>query len=1418
MIFKKKKTITFTQFIFNHNLLRKSLLAAFIFASAFFFFNLSAQHIRINEVMASNSSTISDEDGSFEDWIEIINIGDQTINLKGYGLSDDYNDIRMWIFPDYLIEPGEKLIVWASGKDRKPIKGAMNNGIKRRFYDNIPGNLISDLTNHSDFSDNPTLSHIITSYFESPINIGDNYGQHMFTWIKPPQTGEYRFWISGDDNSELHLSIDASKGNTSLIASVPDWTNPRQWDKYPSQTSLPVYLEEGKLYYLSALMKEAQGGDHLSVRWRMPDGTIDEPINAQYCYVPGGFLHTNFKIDASGEEIVLTNPQGFIIDQVPPTPIPSDISYGRYPDGSGLWYYFENPTPGNANPDNYVSGLSAKPAISPSGGIYKENIIVSLSSNEGATIRYTTNGSEPTTESPVYENPITISQTTQLRAAAFEEAKLRSETVSANFSITHKSLEGFSSNLPVMTIFGYNTPITPGSRTPAYMVITNNENEGRNEITDIPEFQSRIIINKRGSSSLSFPKNNYGFHIQEEDGSNRKVSLLGLPEEHNWVLHGPYSDKTLMRNAFSYGLSNEIGQYSPYTRFVELFIHTGTGTLNELHYHGVYLLTQRIKVAPGNVNIQDLKPWHNNHPEITGGYIFKNDRLNPGESGFYTNRNSHFAFVRPDEATITPQQKDYLVGYIDSLETALFGNDFKDPKVGYRAFLDVPSFIDMHLITEVTKEIDGYRLSTFFTKERGEKIKSGPLWDFNLSLGNANYNEGWSPEGWYGNLLNQEQYLKGWYTRLFEDEEFRRKYNKRYRSLRTGKFSNAFLKNKILSYYDLLGEAQVRNFDRWRILGRYIWPNWFIGNTYEEEVFWMIDWLEKRLEWIDTQLGEPFSVIHYWNFNNENNLLFPSYTIGEGSVYFLPGDLGEITSDTGQGFAAINAKDNDPAGSHLRINNPLGSAIVFNLPSTGYQDLLFAYETRRSGSGANRQYLSYTTDGIEFIPFDTINVTDVPVYHGFDLALLPETDNNENLAIKISMDFDESDFGGTTGNNRIDNVSLEGEPFDGTVQPPIKFKYFRDPLKLIENSGQYIIDLSDFFSQPQGLPLTYSVEISNENVLEYDLTNSRLTINPVNRGGTTILISASDGQNPPIEHSFYTIVYPEAVDPDNTEFNFNYWDANAPEGTFPNHIIFMQSDTDDPVPSTKFQRVYHIPEQEFSSGDQNNIGFPYRNESRTRINGLGENGISFINTGRGRDLGALVLAINTQNSDNIVLNWSASTLRANSRAYRIRLQYRTEIGAEWKNWKDIHGNKKEYYRSFAENEIETFENIVFPKELLNKDYVQLRWLFYHTGERVDPTSGARDMLAIHSINISGPTGIPGDYDESNLSELRVYPNPVNETFINFSERTTGRIFNMAGVEVGRMFNKNVARVGHLPGGIYIYQEVNTGRMVKFIIQ
>ncbi|MHC4463830.1 MAG: CotH kinase family protein, partial [Planctomycetota bacterium] len=613
--------------------------------------------------------------------------------------------------------------------------------------------------------------------------------------------------------------------------------------------------------------------DNLSnpIKCQIPDDSPNDTTIGPYGHLliwadedsEDGPLHVEFKLSGDGDEIGLFDTDGnTLVDSIVFGDQVTDISYGRYPDSGYAWRFMGFPTPEAQNNAGYL-GRVVDTEFSHDRGFYVEDFNVTITCDTpDVTIRYTMNGSTPSGgQGSEYFIVIPIETTTCLRAAAFKPGWLPSNIDTQPYIFLEPDVRDFSSNLPIAVIDTFGEGIGQTTQTLTFAGFIDTTTGGRARITDSPDFIGRAGINIRGKSSVSFPKKQYHLETWGEYDQDKDVSILGFPAESDWVLQGPYSDKSLMRNVLSYQWSNDVGRYAVRTRFIEMFLNTDGGEILLSDYVGVYVLMEKIKRNKNRVDIAKLDSIDNTEPDVTGGYIIKKDKFDSGEPSFYTSTGQRLIYVEPNGFDITQAQKDWIKGYLDEFESVLYEPNFTDPNDGYTKYIDVDSFVDHHILVELTKNIDGFRLSTYMFKDRGGKLNMGPAWDYNLSLGNADYLDGWKSDGWYNSLLSNDQYP--WWERLFEDPEFQLRYADRWFGLRRKLFATDWLLQTVDNTALLLDEAQARNFnfDCWDILGTYVWPNWFIAQTYQEEIDWMKGWLEQRLTWMDTQIGIEFAAV-----------------------------------------------------------------------------------------------------------------------------------------------------------------------------------------------------------------------------------------------------------------------------------------------------------------------------------------------------------------------------------------------------------------------------------------------------------------------------------------------------------------------------------------------------------------------------
>jgi hypothetical protein len=372
------------------------------------------------------------------------------------------------------------------------------------------------------------------------------------------------------------------------------------------------------------------------------------------------------------------------------------------------------------------------------------------------------------------------------------------------------------------------------------------------------DYDGKIGIEVRGQSSQMFPKKSYALELRSRTNSDTSASLLGMPAEEDWILHAHYSDKSMLRNAITFYLGGKLGTWQPRFRYCTVYL--------DGQYNGIYLLMENIKRGAGRVDISNLRRTELAGDDITGGYIVKvdktwnltnNEYFTSSPASYYPNSRAYnFSYVYPDADSIMPLQKEYIKAFIDDFESYLNSGVFTDPVKGYRKYIDPSSFVDFQVMQELSNNVDGYRYSTFFHKKKindGGKLVAGPLWDFDLCYGNVNYSAyNLATSGWlYTHYGPNEGLPMHWWYRLMEDPSYVRQFITRWRELRRGTFRTDSVMHFIDSIVTYLGAEVNTNFQRWPILGTYVWPNYFVGNTYQEEIIYLKTWLTERLNWLD---------------------------------------------------------------------------------------------------------------------------------------------------------------------------------------------------------------------------------------------------------------------------------------------------------------------------------------------------------------------------------------------------------------------------------------------------------------------------------------------------------------------------------------------------------------------------------------
>ncbi|MFM1821159.1 MAG: hypothetical protein RLZZ402_1518 [Bacteroidota bacterium] len=430
------------------------------------------------------------------------------------------------------------------------------------------------------------------------------------------------------------------------------------------------------------------------------------------------------------------------------------------------------------------------------------------------------------------------------------------------------------SNLPILRINTKSRIIQDEPKIPVVMELFDSGSGQLNQVSSTPTISTIAGIEFRGSTSQAdfiflpgYVKKPYGIEIWTDSTgvTAKKMSLVQMPEETDWVLNASYNDRSFMRDFLAQMIAGRLGVLNSKTKFVELIIND--------EYRGVYILMEKIKQGKNRVPISDLYPTENAGDDVTGGYLLKIDKSSGSPSanfksnytsGILGTQKCEFQIEYPKYGIITQQQFIYIRDYIQTWERKLMTEDMNDSKASFREMMDMPSFVNYFILNETVRNVDGYRLSSYLYKDKeslGGKIKMGPAWDFNIAFGNADYLNGWMTNGFVYKAMENEGgqndawQVPFWWNKLVQDASFRKAVATRWKEVRKTFLNTNSLFASIDSAQVVLKEPLIRNFQKFPLMGRKIWPNYYVGSTLTDEVNWLKNWIQGRLTWLDAQLA-----------------------------------------------------------------------------------------------------------------------------------------------------------------------------------------------------------------------------------------------------------------------------------------------------------------------------------------------------------------------------------------------------------------------------------------------------------------------------------------------------------------------------------------------------------------------------------
>ena len=424
------------------------------------------------------------------------------------------------------------------------------------------------------------------------------------------------------------------------------------------------------------------------------------------------------------------------------------------------------------------------------------------------------------------------------------------------------------------TILGYTTTETGASE--ILVTIETVETEGVwHHASDPADQSAQALFRIRGNSSRDFPKKNYRIKLVQDKAAadSRALPLLGMNPDNDWALHGPFLDKTLLRNYMWLNISAEIMGYAPNVRFCEVILN---GT-----YQGVYVLMETIKEDEYRVDLSDHEPGAaatsymlqmdavltDGAPVNADEIFLKNYTWYTYQTEFDEVRRTGFYILYPQAEYLTEEVVDYIQQDISRIERGLYSSDMVAGLYDYESELDVDSFVNYYILQEFLAVNDAFTLSTYFYRDVRGKLHIGPVWDYNNVLNNFFIDLSHS-----GFMLAN----RGWYGRLMTSEDFVDQVISRYRQLRKGILSDDYLMNYIDEVIDFLGPAIERNDEVWGYsydpsqlsINQYRLPD--EGQTledvnpdsYDDAIGRMTGYMLSRAEWLDEHIKTLYQYCH----------------------------------------------------------------------------------------------------------------------------------------------------------------------------------------------------------------------------------------------------------------------------------------------------------------------------------------------------------------------------------------------------------------------------------------------------------------------------------------------------------------------------------------------------------------------------
>ncbi len=504
----------------------------------------------------------------------------------------------------------------------------------------------------------------------------------------------------------------------------------------------------------------------------------------------------------------------------------------------------------------------------------------------GAQILYTTDGTLPTPSARVYDGtPLTITATTQLRAQPFASGAPAGAVSTAIYLARTFTL---SSAMPIVLLDDYGQGAPKDKTTDIDLAVLIYEPvNGTASLDDLPAVATRAAFHLHGQSSAGFQQKSFKVELRDNADADSKYGVLGMPADADWDFIAPYYDRSLIRNPFVYSLARDMGRPAPRVAFAEVYLGTGNLPIASSDYQGIYWITETLKINGHRLDLNKLNPTDTQPPDVTGGYLVEfnwhaTDATKPqiactppagAPAGYACFTDCEVTHPTPLPAPT--EQLAYIRQYLQSFNDLLF----KTPVGDYGQVIDVGSFVDDVIVNELARNVDAYRRSSYFFKDRNGLLNGGPFWDYNFALGVGNAtsicptpvqrSNGTTDPAWEYKVNST---ANSWFSILMSDPPFVDQVQTRWTALRAGLLSADALEQRADALAaQLPADAVARDFDKWSVRSVYGTKTGMTGSvswvestgglavygpsatTWPAQVQALKDFVTARAAWLDMQ-------------------------------------------------------------------------------------------------------------------------------------------------------------------------------------------------------------------------------------------------------------------------------------------------------------------------------------------------------------------------------------------------------------------------------------------------------------------------------------------------------------------------------------------------------------------------------------